>query len=181
MFQRFRSKSLLRVKALAFQSSAYHLSLLSRRVVRSRALAVRESINERKRNGSHSEALTSWTPEFVCFKVWETLHEAPSQDGESASKSRTPWIYSGEVSASGSSGIGGRAGLLGNYSSSHFPMHGEVMSIAVLMDRSLANRAYLLDEPARACVANRTVPRHRAGSSRQFCSARKPGVPGRQR
>ena len=58
--------------------------------VRSRALAGCESSNERKRNGSHSKAPTSWTPEFVGLKVRQTSHEAPSQDGESASPPGTP-------------------------------------------------------------------------------------------
>jgi hypothetical protein len=66
--------------------------------VRSRALAGCESSNERKRNGSHSKAPTSWTPEFGGLKVRQTSHEAPSQDGESASPPGTPWIHPGEVS-----------------------------------------------------------------------------------
>ena len=66
--------------------------------VRSRALAGCESSNERKRNGCHSKAPTSWTPEFVGLKVRQTSHEAPSQDGESASPPGTPWIHPGEVS-----------------------------------------------------------------------------------
>ena len=63
--------------------------------VRSRALAGCESSNERKRNGSHSKAPTSWTPEFVGLKVRQTSHEAPSQDGESASPPGTPGFIQG--------------------------------------------------------------------------------------
>jgi hypothetical protein len=32
----------------------------------------------------------SFTEDVVDLKVWETFHEAPSQDGESGSKARTP-------------------------------------------------------------------------------------------
>jgi hypothetical protein len=52
--------------------------------------SIAASINERKRNWSSFEARIFSTPEFVGFKVWETLHEALSQGRENASKSRTP-------------------------------------------------------------------------------------------
>ena len=56
----------------------------------------RVSTNERR--AVCPETSTSWALEFVGLKVWQTCYEAPSQDGESSSQPRTPWIDPGEVS-----------------------------------------------------------------------------------
>ena len=113
-FCRFRKKRLVvpfqlnRVRVKRRRASCKNTTVLNHRhtaffshieFVRSRALAGCESSNERKRNGSHSKAPTSWTRLVRRPKSPADLAtSAPCSDGESASPPGTPWIHPEEVS-----------------------------------------------------------------------------------